>query len=240
MCTKAYKIIFSLFLATVSPCLFSETVSNGQKFIEGRDYKKIDGNIKIPNEVKYFYWYGSPWAFDLQPEINKFVEKNPSVNFISIPVYFQEQFFNHSILFYAIQKLNRADLNEKVLFAIHKGGQRLLDENQVLAWASNQGVDSQLFLGALRSPDVRQNAVFANQQANIYKVQYLPTLIINNIYLIDVKEINSRNNVIEVMKFLLTDTNDMLNLDEVKKKCIELGFSSGTEKFGQCVLKLSK
>jgi hypothetical protein len=29
-------------------------------------------------------------------------------------------------------------------------------------------------------------------------------------------------------------------IEEAKKKCLDLGFKSGTEKFGQCVLKLSK
>jgi hypothetical protein len=29
-------------------------------------------------------------------------------------------------------------------------------------------------------------------------------------------------------------------IDEAKKKCVDLGFKSGTEGFGNCVLKLSK
>ena len=32
----------------------------------------------------------------------------------------------------------------------------------------------------------------------------------------------------------------LLNFDDAKKKCIDIGFKAGTEKFGQCVLKLTK
>jgi hypothetical protein len=36
------------------------------------------------------------------------------------------------------------------------------------------------------------------------------------------------------------DSRGILNLDEAQKKCSELGFSKGTEPFGNCVLKISK
>lgn len=36
------------------------------------------------------------------------------------------------------------------------------------------------------------------------------------------------------------DSKGILNLDEAQKKCLELGFSKGTEPFGNCVLKISK
>lgn len=36
-----------------------------------------------------------------------------------------------------------------------------------------------------------------------------------------------------------SSTNNM-TFDQAKSKCIELGFKSGTESFGQCILKLAK
>ena len=33
---------------------------------------------------------------------------------------------------------------------------------------------------------------------------------------------------------------DVSNIDNAKKKCSDLGFKSGTEGFGKCVLQLSK
>jgi hypothetical protein len=37
-----------------------------------------------------------------------------------------------------------------------------------------------------------------------------------------------------------TEVKGTLNLDEAQKKCSELGFSKGTENFGNCVLKIAK
>jgi hypothetical protein len=35
-------------------------------------------------------------------------------------------------------------------------------------------------------------------------------------------------------------SNQNLSIDQSKEKCVELGFKSGTEGFGKCVLQLSK
>lgn len=36
------------------------------------------------------------------------------------------------------------------------------------------------------------------------------------------------------------NTNNALTFEQAKSKCIDLGFKTGTESFGQCILKLAK
>lgn len=38
----------------------------------------------------------------------------------------------------------------------------------------------------------------------------------------------------------IIETKNVLNLDDAQKKCAELGFTKGTENFGNCVLKIAK
>jgi hypothetical protein len=38
----------------------------------------------------------------------------------------------------------------------------------------------------------------------------------------------------------VSDSKNNLNLDDAQKKCAELGFTKGTESFGNCVLKIAK
>jgi tol-pal system protein YbgF len=47
--------------------------------------------------------------------------------------------------------------------------------------------------------------------------------------------------IVFVLGFLLcAPASAQLDLDSAKKKCVDLGFKSGTEQFGKCVLQLSK
>lgn len=56
---------------------------------------------------------------------------------------------------------------------------------------------------------------------------------------------NSEHTFRKPMKPIIPQLNQQsqapnINLDDARKKCIDLGFKSGTEQFGKCVLQLSK
>jgi thiol:disulfide interchange protein DsbA len=182
--------------------------AQGQKIEEGFDYRILP--IAQPVETKgkveviEFFWYGCPHCYDFEPELSAWVKRQPKdVAFRRVPVAFRDDFLPHSQLFYALEAMGKGDaLNEKVMYAMHKENKRLLTENEIADWVASQGVDRNTFLATYRSFAVVSKARAAKQLAEAYRIEGVPTIVMQGKYVTSPSIAGSKAKAIAVMDYL--------------------------------------
>ncbi len=178
------------------------------KIEEGFDYRilptpqPLESKGKV--EVIEFFWYGCPHCYDFEPELNAWLKRQPKdVIFRKIPVAFRDDFMPHSQLFYALEAMGKGDaLNDKVMYAMHKENKRLMTENEIADWAASQGIDRNAFLATYRSFAVVSKARAARQMADAYRIDGVPTIVMQGRYVTSPSIAGTKAKAISVMEHL--------------------------------------
>jgi thiol:disulfide interchange protein DsbA len=199
------KRIFTLFTFL---CLSGAVLAQGPKIEEGFDYRILP--IPQPVETKgkveviEFFWYGCPHCYDFEPELISWVKRQPKdVVFKRVPVAFRDDFMPHSQLFYTLEALGKGDaLHEKVMYAMHKENKRLLTESEIADWAAAQGIDRNTFLATYRSFAVTSKARAARQLADAYRIDGVPTMVMQGKYVTSPSIAGTKAKAIGVMDLL--------------------------------------
>ena len=189
-------------------CLSAIVAAQGQKIEEGFDYRilpiaqPLESKGKV--EVIEFFWYGCPHCYDFEPELSSWVKRQPKdVVFSRVPVAFREDFMPHSQLFYALEAMGKGDaLNEKVMYAIHKENKRLLTEPEIVDWVASQGIDRNTFLATYRSFAVVSKARASKQLAEAYRIDGVPTIVMQGKYVTSPSIAGTKAKAIAVMDHL--------------------------------------
>jgi len=182
--------------------------AQGQKVEEGFDYRilpiaqPVEAKGKV--EVIEFFWYGCPHCYDFEPELSAWVKRQTrDVVFRRVPVAFRDDFLPHSQMYYALESMGKADaLNEKVMYAIHKENKRLLTEGEIADWVASQGIDRNTFLATYRSFAVVSKARAAKQQTEAYRIDGVPTVVMQGKYVTSPSIAGSKAKAIAVMDYL--------------------------------------
>ena len=182
--------------------------AQGQKVEEGFDYRilpiaqPVEAKGKV--EVIEFFWYGCPHCYDFEPELSAWVKRQTrDVVFRRVPVAFRDDFLPHSQMYYALESMGKADaLNEKVMYAMHKENKRLLTEGEIADWVASQGIDRNTFLATYRSFAVVSKARAAKQQTEAYRIDGVPTVVMQGKYVTSPSIAGSKAKAIAVMDYL--------------------------------------
>ena len=189
-------------------CLSGLVGAQSQKIEEGFDYRILP--IAQPVETKgkveviEFFWYGCPHCYDFEPELTSWMKHQPKdATFRRVPVAFRDDFMPHSQLFYALEALGKGDaLNEKVMYAMHKENKRLLTESEIADWVASQGIDRNTFLATYRSFAVASKARAAKQLAEAYRIDGVPTIVMQGKYVTSPSIAGTKAKAIAVMDYL--------------------------------------
>lgn len=197
-----------IFIASIFTLLSGIVSAQSQKIEEGFDYRilpvpqPVETKGKV--EVIEFFWYGCPHCYDFEPELSAWVKRQPKdVVFRRIPVAFRDDLLPHSQLFYALEAMGKGDaLNEKVMYAMHKENKRLLAEPEIADWVASQGVDRNSFLATYRSFAVVSKARAAKQLAEAYRIDGVPTIVMQGKYVTSPSIAGTKAKAIAVMDYL--------------------------------------
>jgi thiol:disulfide interchange protein DsbA len=110
----------------------------------------------------------------------------------------------HSQLFYALEAMGKGDaMNEKVMYAMHKENKRLLTENDIADWVASQGIDRNTFLATYRSFAVISKARAARQLTDAYRIDGVPTMVLQGRYVTSPSIAGTKAKAITVMDYLV-------------------------------------
>jgi protein dithiol oxidoreductase (disulfide-forming) len=185
----------SRFLSLAVTCLAAAAVCAGApasaQLVEGRDYrvlappKPTSSPGKI--EVVEFFSYACPHCAKFSPLVTAWVAKQPKdVVFKRVAVsYGRPQWMNLARTYYALEATGDSKKLDAALFrAIHDEHQNLFDEQSIADWVGKQGGDATAFANAYVSFGVNNQTVQADQLAEDFAIDAIPTLAVNGRYVV--------------------------------------------------------
>jgi thiol:disulfide interchange protein DsbA len=135
-------------------------------------------------EVIEFFMYHCPHCNALEPSFEQWVKKQgDNIVLKRIPLPFTGANDPEAHLYLTLEALGRLpDMHQKVFDAVHKQHIRLFDDKAIVDWVSKNGVDVKTFMAAWNSFGVMTKLHRLPQLVNDYKVDGVPTVIIDGKY----------------------------------------------------------
>jgi protein dithiol oxidoreductase (disulfide-forming) len=194
----------------------SEGQLPGGKWVAGTNYKVIapaQPTDASPGKVEVIemFWYGCPHCFALDPIIESWRKnKAPYIEFVRVPVMWGEAHRAHARMFYTLQALGKLEqLHAAVFNEIQNTGDSLYvpgDEQGTqrvqVQFARTHGVDPTEFLKAYSSFGVQTNLEKADELERRYKIDAVPTIVIDGKYETDVGQAGGQENLMQLINDL--------------------------------------
>lgn len=171
------------------------------RFKEGANYQKIvpaqPTNVAPDKvEVVEVFWYGCGHCFTLDPAVESWrARSKPAyVEFVRLPAMWNDATRMHARLFYTAELLGKLDELHTLIFReLHVNGNQLNSVDKIAAFFQQHGVSKDEFTKAFSSFAVEsklQRADFLNKR---YRIQSVPTVIVNGKYSTDVGAAGGEN-----------------------------------------------
>ncbi|MFI4922405.1 MAG: thiol:disulfide interchange protein DsbA/DsbL [Burkholderiales bacterium] len=156
-------------------------------------------------EVIEFFYYGCSHCYDLEPYLKKWMSSAPKdVAFRRIPAVFRDDWVPLTKTFYTLEALGEINrLNSTVFEAIHVKQINLNNEQTLLDWMEQHGVDRKKFADAYNSFSVNNRAEFAKNLTRAYGVEGTPTLVVDGKYLTGPGMTGSHESALQVLDELI-------------------------------------
>lgn len=170
------------------------TSPTSSQFKEGTNYQRIvpaQPTTVAPGKVEVVevFWYGCGHCFALDPAIESWRSKGKPgyVEFVRVPAMWNDATRMHARVFYAAELLGKLDALHSLIFReINVNGNQLNTVDKISAFFQEHGVSKDEFTKAFSSFAVEsklQRADFLNRR---YRVQSVPTVVVNGKYTTDV------------------------------------------------------
>ena len=130
--------VMSLLLIAAAPTADAQGAAVPNKWQQGRHYRSVSPQMPTsvaPGKVEVLeiFWYGCGACYMLDPYLESWKKKDKPANveFVRVPVTWNEGAKLHARLFYTLQALKQDErLHAKVFDTIHRGGNGLLGRNE--------------------------------------------------------------------------------------------------------------
>jgi thiol:disulfide interchange protein DsbA len=178
-------------------------------FDEGIDYTRLP--IPQPTEtggkieVLEVFMFSCPHCYHLEPLIQKWLATKPeNVEFRRMPAVFGAKVEPHARAFYAAELLGVQDkLDEPLFEALHVKKRQIWDEDALVAFAAEQGIDADDFRNAYNSFFVNMKVRRAEEMGKRYGVDGVPAVIVNGKYRTSPSQTGSQEAMFQVIDELV-------------------------------------
>lgn len=176
---------------------------------EGIDYRVLDRPQPTETgekiEVLEIFWYGCPHCFYLEPTIEAWHESKPeNAELRRMPAVLGPRWEPHARAFYAAELLGVIDKLHKPLFwAMHEQKRRIFTEDDLVAFAAEQGIDAEKFREAYNSFFVHMKVRRAVEMVNRFGIDGVPAVVVNGKYVTSPSQVGSREGMIKVLNELI-------------------------------------
>lgn len=185
------------------------TVLASTEFDEGIEYRAIPEPQRAEPgddvEVLELFWYGCPHCYHLEPSIERWLETKPDgVTFRRLPAAASSRWIPHAKAFFAAEQLGVVDqLHEPLFKAMHEQQRKLFDDEQLIAFAAEQGIDEAAFRNAYQSFPVDMKVRQSAELVRRYQLSGVPAIVVNGAYMTGVTEAGGRDRLFDVVDFLV-------------------------------------
>jgi thiol:disulfide interchange protein DsbA len=161
-------------------------------------------------EVLEFFWYACPHCNGIDPMVEAWKKSKPAyVSFSRVPVMWNEGHRSLARLFYTLESLGKLDqLHGEIFKEIHVNGNPLVSaddaesERMQIAFVKRFGVAEDAFRTAYQSFAVETDLQKADQLVQRYRVDGVPTFVVNGKYVVDVRTAGGPENLLSLISDL--------------------------------------
>lgn len=176
---------------------------------EGIDYTNLakpqttESGDKV--EVLEVFMYSCPHCFHLEQTIDKWLATKPeNVEFRRMPAVFGPKVVPHARAFYAAEMMGVEDKLHMPLFrALHEQKRQIYDEDALVAFAEEQGIDGAEFRKTYNSFYVNMKVRRAQEMGKRYGIDGVPSVIVNGKYRTSPSRTGSRDKMVKVIDYLI-------------------------------------
>jgi thiol:disulfide interchange protein DsbA len=205
----------NILLAAVASTMASATTAAGaatpgtppSPWVEGVNYTRLvpaQPTAAAPGQIEVleFFWYGCPHCYAIDPLVESWRKtKAPYIAFSRVPVMWSPGHRATARLFYALESLGKLDqLHSDIFKEIHVNGDPLVaaDPNDAdgaerlqSAFVAKFGIPADQFATAYQSFAVSTDLQRADELGLRYRIEGVPTFIIDGKYVADVRSAGS-------------------------------------------------
>ncbi len=162
-------------------------------------------------QVVEIFWYGCPHCYALDPYLQSWDKTKPGyIDFVRVPIMWGDVHRMHAQLFYTLQALGKEGaLHSQIFDEIHQRHDELYvqgDPQATLAgqvkFAQANGISAADFTNAFNSFGVQTNLQKADDLDRRYKIDGVPTIVIDGKYETDVGRAGSEQQLIQLINDL--------------------------------------
>lgn len=161
-------------------------------------------------EVLEVFWYGCPHCYRFQPYVERWLEDNrDNISYIRLPAVLNKSWAIHTRAYYTAQALGVLEAIHQPLFeAIHKHRRPLNNDETLMAFFEEHGVDNKAFRKAFYSFSVSGKVKQAEELTRRYQVSGTPAVIIDNQYYTGPRQAQgSYEELLNIVDFLVAKAN---------------------------------
>lgn len=205
----------SLFLAAallVSPLTFADDIFDITNMYENVvPPVPTESGDKV--EVVEMFWYGCPHCYQFEPHIQNWKASKPdNVKFTAVPAVFRKSWEMHARAFYAAEAMGKLDTFHRQFFkAIHEKRMRFKDRAALGEWVASIGLDADEFLSNFDSFAVAAKVQKAKKLTHQYKINGVPSIIVNGKYRSSGSLTGTYKNLIKVTNTLVAEESKAMN-----------------------------
>ena len=161
-------------------------------------------------EVLEFFWYACPHCYAIDPLVESWKKTKPAyISFSRVPVTWSEGHRSLARLFYTLETMGKLDqLHGEIFNEIHVNGDPLVaanpndaaeTERMQTAFVKKFGISEAEFKKAYHSFTVENDLQRADELVQRYRIDGVPTFVINGKYLADVRTAGSPERLISLV-----------------------------------------
>jgi thiol:disulfide interchange protein DsbA len=155
-------------------------------------------------EVAEFFAYSCPHCYNLEPYVQQWLTTKPEyINFIRVPVVWNELARLHGQAFYAAAALGKIEEMHTPFFReVHVNNNLLQSEAALTEFFGRFGVDAAAFKTAFGSFSVHTNVQRADELTRRYRVDGTPTMVVNGKYVTTATRAGGHEQLIKLVAVL--------------------------------------
>lgn len=185
--------------------------ASADSYDEGIDYRLVEQPVRAEEgtdvEVLELFWYGCPHCFQLEPQLERWLENKPAgVSFRRMPAAASPRWVPHAKAYYAAEMLGELDRLHKPLFkALHEQRRKVFTDEEIIAFAAEQGIDKDAFRKAYNSFPVDMQVRKSGELVRRYNIDGVPAIVVNGKYVTSATQAGSSGKMFQVLNYLVEE-----------------------------------
>lgn len=173
--------------------------------VEYRVIKPQPISVASGIEVIDFFWYGCPHCYNLQPALERWINRKPAdVTIRRIPAILRDSWAPHARIYYTLEALGEVErLHQRVYHGYHVEELAMSKPEVMSEWAMRNGIARERWDEAYNSGAVQRKVEEAARLSRAYSVTGTPTLVVNGRYLTSSSMSESLNGVVMIVDGLV-------------------------------------